>query len=149
MPKSLSKTSMTSPLSHFRPLCPPHLRPPPLVDVLVAAVAAAGALRQRGVVQQCADAAPELGVHKLPRALRREGIRDLPLMTFANVIDFYLRRSRQVNDLSFSVGGGGGVIEKRASPPRINKIGQVRASKDMATNVIEVTDLKSEVRHDL
>ena len=79
---------MTSPLSHFRPLCPPHLRPPPLVDVLVAAVAAAGALRQRGVVQQCADAAPELGVHKLPRALRREGIRDLPLMTLANVIDF-------------------------------------------------------------
>ena len=35
------------------------------------------------------------------------------------------------------------------SPPRINKIGQVGASNDMATYVIEVTDLKSEVRHDL
>ena len=34
-------------------------------------------------------------------------------------------------------------------PPRINKIGQVRASKDMATYVIEVTDLKYEVRLDL
>ena len=33
--------------------------------------------------------------------------------------------------------------------PRINKIGQVGASNDMATYVIEVTDLKSEVRHDL
>ena len=42
-----------------------------------------------------------------------------------------------------------GFIEKRASHPRINKIGQVGASKDMATYVIEVTDLKSEVRHDL
>ena len=40
-------------------------------------------------------------------------------------------------------------IQKRASPPCINKIGQVGASKDMATYVIEVTDLKSEVRHDL
>ena len=35
------------------------------------------------------------------------------------------------------------------SPPDINKTGQVGASKDMATYVIEVTDLKSEVRHDL
>ena len=34
-------------------------------------------------------------------------------------------------------------------PPCINKIGQVGASKDMATYVIEVTDLKSEVKHDL
>ena len=70
-------------------------------------------------------------------------------MVTCTVYRFYLRRSRQVNDLSFSDGGGGGVIEKRVSPPRINKIGQVRASKDMATYVIEVTDLKSEVRHDL
>ena len=30
--------------------------------------------------------------------------------------------------------------------PRINKIGQVRASKEMVTYVIEVTDLKYEVR---
>ena len=41
------------------------------------------------------------------------------------------------------------VEEHFVNPPRINKIGQVGASKDMATYVIEVTDLKSEVRHDL
>ena len=34
-------------------------------------------------------------------------------------------------------------------PPDINKTGQVGASKDMATYVIEVTYLKSEVKHDL
>ena len=34
-------------------------------------------------------------------------------------------------------------------PPDINKTGQVGASKDMATYVVEVTDLKYEVRHDL
>ena len=33
--------------------------------------------------------------------------------------------------------------------PRINKIGHVGAFKDRATYVIEATDLKSEVRHDL
>ena len=33
--------------------------------------------------------------------------------------------------------------------PLIYKLGQVGASKDMATYVIEVTDLKSDVRHDL
>ena len=36
-----------------------------------------------------------------------------------------------------------------SSPPDINKTGQVGASKDMATYVIEVTDLISEARHDL
>ena len=36
-----------------------------------------------------------------------------------------------------------------SSSPLIDKIGQVRASKDMATYVIEVTDLKYEVRLDL
>ena len=36
-----------------------------------------------------------------------------------------------------------------SSSPLIYKIGQVGASNDMATYVIEVTDLKSEVRHDL
>ena len=40
-------------------------------------------------------------------------------------------------------------IWKRASPPRINKIGQVKASKDMAIYVIEVTDYNSGVRFDL
>ena len=41
------------------------------------------------------------------------------------------------------------VEEHFVNPPRINKIGQVGASKDMATYVIEVTDLKYEVRLDL